>query len=111
MPDPDARHHLFQAARRQAGWSIQQLWVGYLALGGIEDAFHLEAYLHGLVPLAPDQQDIVAIAVNERLYDLYLAVRVPCLLIRDSDLTAWENPVTVLAEQLRSASPNDCPET
>ena len=79
MSEASSRHQLFQAARTRAEWSIQQLWVGYLALGGTSDAFDIEAFLHGLAPLNDAQQDVLATAVNERLDDLYLAARVPYL--------------------------------
>ncbi|HEU5486281.1 MAG TPA: hypothetical protein VFU98_15330 [Microlunatus sp.] len=79
MANDVARHHLFEAARTRAGWTVQQLWVGYLALGGTSDAFDIEAFLHGLGPLSDDQQDALANALNERLDDLYRGARVPYL--------------------------------
>jgi hypothetical protein len=45
MTDTHSRHQLFEAARKRAGWTVQQLWVGYLAVGGSRDAFDIEAYL------------------------------------------------------------------
>ena len=51
MSEPTPRHQLFEAARTRAEWTVQQLWVGYLALGGTRDAFDIEAFLHGLGPL------------------------------------------------------------
>jgi hypothetical protein len=50
MTDTHPRHQLFEAARKRAGWTVQQLWVGYLAVGGSRDAFDIEAYLYGLGP-------------------------------------------------------------
>ena len=75
----ESRHLLFEAARARADWTIQQLWVGYLALGGTGDAFDIEAYLNGLGPLSDDQQDALANAVNERLDDLHRTAHVPYL--------------------------------
>ena len=54
-PAPD-RHHarhrssnqLFEAARIKEEWTVQQPWVGYLAVGGTAEAFDIEAYLQGL---------------------------------------------------------------
>ena len=79
MASTASRHLLFETARARAGWTIQQLWVNYLALGGTSDAFDIEAYLHGLGPLSNDQQDALANAVNERLDDLYRTGHVPYL--------------------------------
>jgi hypothetical protein len=79
MTDTHPRHQLFEAARKRAGWTVQQLWVGYLAVGGSRGAFDIEAYLYGLGPLSDDQQDVLAIAVKERLDDIYRAACVPCL--------------------------------
>lgn len=73
------RHPLFEAARVRAGWSVRQLWLDYLALGGTYGAFEIEAYLEGLTLLDPGQQDVLAVALNERLDDLYRAARVPYL--------------------------------
>ncbi len=77
MFEASPRHRLFQPAWARADWSLQQLWVSYLALGGTGDVFDIEAFLHGLGPLSHGQQDVLAAAVNERLDDLYPADRVP----------------------------------
>jgi hypothetical protein len=42
----------------RADWTVQQLWVGYLAVGGARSAFDIEAYLCGLGPLSHGQQDV-----------------------------------------------------
>lgn len=101
MPETISRHHLFETARIRAEWSIQQLWVGYLAVGGTRDAFDIEAYLHGLGPLSEDQQEVLANAVNERLDDLYLAVRVPYLAAIELRPCRCQDPLTVLDELAR----------
>lgn len=105
MPDTDPRHQLFEAARIVAGWTVQQLWVGYLALGGTHDAFDIEAFLHGLQPLSEAQQDVLASAVNERLDDLYRAARVPFL--SPVGLGPCQDPLTILDELLDKPSPKD----
>lgn len=69
----------FEDARRTAHWSVEQLWLHYLALGGTVVIFDLEAYLAGLAPLPAGQQDVLACALNERLADLDEEVRVPYL--------------------------------
>ena len=105
MPDTDPRHQLFEAARTRAGWTVQQLWVGYLAVGGSRGAFDIEAYLYGLGPLSDDQQDILANAVNERLDDLYRAACVPYLATLTLEPCRCQDPLTILDELLGAKSP------
>ena len=100
MPTTDSRHHLFEAARTEAVWTIQQLWVGYLAVGGTRDAFDIEAYLYGLGPLSEDEQDVLALAVNERLDDLYRAACVPYLATATLEPYAGLDPLAILDELL-----------
>lgn len=106
-----SRHHRFDAARVRAEWSVQQLWVGYLALGGTRDAFDVEAFLHGLGPLSDDQQDVLANAVNERLDDLYLTARVPYLAAPSLPPCHCEDLSTVLDQLLAALPPDDSVET
>ena len=73
----DSRHGRMDAARSRAELTVQELWLHYLALGGTGDAFDLDGYLQGLVPLEDFQQDILAQALNEALDDLYRAHHVP----------------------------------
>jgi hypothetical protein len=77
--DDPARYQLFEAARRNAGWTLEQLWVHYLALGGSRVFFDLDAYLAGLTLMPPGQQDVLACALNEQLADLHHTTRVPYL--------------------------------
>ena len=65
------------AARVHAELSVQDLWLRYVALGGTGDAFDLDGYLQGLVPLEAFQQDVLAQALNEALEDSYRAHRIP----------------------------------
>jgi hypothetical protein len=96
--DPSARHELFEMARRSAGWTIEQLWLHYLALGGSLAIFDLEAHLAGLVPMPFGQQDVLACALNERLADLGQTLRVPYL----TALPEWpgEDAAQLLLQQL-----------
>ncbi len=108
MSGPISRPHLFEAARTRAAWSIQQLWVGYLALGGRSDAFDVEAFLHGLGPLDDAEQDVLANAVNERLEDVYLAARVPYLArLPMLPPCSCEDPLKVLEDLLTAFPPED----
>jgi hypothetical protein len=72
-----SRQEGIEAARRRAGLSVQQLWLRYMSFSGIADLVEVEAYLQGLLPLPPFQEDKLAHAVNERLDELYQAARVP----------------------------------
>ena len=107
MPPTASRHQLFEAARTQAGWTVQQLWVGYLAVGGSRDAFDIEAYLNGLGPLSDDQQDILANAVNERLDDLYRAACVPYLTTLTLEPCEGQDPLAIIDKLLGTRPPCD----
>jgi hypothetical protein len=71
------RHERMEAARMRSELTVQDLWPRYVALGGTGDAFDLDGYLQGLVPLESFQQDVLAQALNEALDDLYTAHHVP----------------------------------
>jgi len=73
----EARYRRMDAARVRAELTVQDLWLRYLALGGNGDAFDLDGYLQGLVPLDDFQQDILAQALNESLRDSYQAHSIP----------------------------------
>jgi hypothetical protein len=85
----DARYRRMDAARVRAQLSVQDLWLRYLALGGTGDAFDLDGYLQGLVPLDTFQQDVLAQALNEALRDVYLAYRVP--LSTSAPVDGWDD--------------------
>ncbi|HEX2301045.1 MAG TPA: serine/threonine-protein phosphatase, partial [Pseudonocardiaceae bacterium] len=73
----EERYRHMDAARVHAQLTVQDLWLRCLALGGTGDAFDLDGYLQGLVPLDAFQQDVLAQAVNEALRDSYQAHHVP----------------------------------
>jgi hypothetical protein len=77
--DTTSRHLLFADACSRAGWNARQAWLSYLALGGLCDIFDVEAFLEGLVTLDANEQDVLAVALNERLHDLYVGQLVPYL--------------------------------
>ena len=70
------------AARVRAELTVPDLWLRYVALGGTGDAFDLDGYLQGLVPLETFQQDVLAQALNEALEECYRANRVPLSSLR-----------------------------
>jgi hypothetical protein len=118
LPELVSRHRLFEAARRSAGWTVQQLWVDYLALGGTLLVVDLDAYLTGLTPFPPAQQDVLACALNERLTDLSDATRVPYLTVLpdrcEEALNVLERgldpsrPTLQRQQKERAGPPNSC---
>ena len=102
--DDSARPQLFEEARRSAGWTLEQLWIHYLALGGSLVFFDLDAYLTGLTPMTPGQQDVLACTLNERLADLHHTTRIPYLTaLSDTDKYA----LTHLLRQLPGQDSSD----
>lgn len=97
--DPGKRHHLFAAACGRAEWTTRQAWLAYFALGGRCDFLDIDAFLEGLTTLDACEQDILAVALNERLCSLYLDRRVP-LLNQVPDPTPAPTPVQALTELL-----------
>jgi len=73
----DPRSGGLREAYAQTGLTLEQLWLRYFALGGDADLVDVDACLAGLVPVAPDQHDLLAHAVNERLDELLREHRVP----------------------------------
>jgi hypothetical protein len=73
----DDRHRLCETARVRGELTVQELWLRYLALGGNHDEFDIDGYLQGILALNTLEQDILAVALNERLDELYRAARVP----------------------------------
>ena len=59
--------------------TVEELWFRYLALGGNTGLLELEGFLHGLMPLDPLEEDMLAHAINERLAESYNAARIPYL--------------------------------
>ena len=92
------------AARLRAGLTVQDLWLRYLALTGTGDAFDLDGYLQGLVPLDPFQQDILAQALNEALQDRFRADYVP-LSMQPADDAGDQRLGRVIDEFLGDRSP------
>jgi hypothetical protein len=99
MTNHDHRHRHMDAARVRAELTVPDLWLRYVALGGTGDAFDLDGYLQGLVPLETFQQDVLAQALNEALEECYRANRVP-LSTRPSDGVDDDDRLRSLVEQL-----------
>ncbi len=61
---------LLEQARRDLGLSVADLWLRYFALGGMNAALELEALLFGALISDAHNRDIVAVALNERFFEL-----------------------------------------
>ena len=95
----DERHRRMDAARVRARLTVQDLWLRYLALGGTGDAFDLDGYLQGLVPMDTFQQDVLAQALNEALTEQYRSSLIPLSTPAPAD--AWgDGPLRRLMDQL-----------
>lgn len=104
----DEPRRRMDAARVRAELTVQDLWLRYVALGGTDDAFDLDGYLQGLVPLETFQQDILAQALNEALEDSYRAYRVPLSSLPPGD--AVDEPLRRFVDDLLDRGPPASPE-
>lgn len=57
-------------ARRDAALSQDELWLRYFALGGMNDALEVEAFLLGALQPTEHDGDLLAHALNERFAEL-----------------------------------------
>lgn len=70
-------HRRMDDARARADLSVQDLWLRYVGLTGSGDAFDIDGYLQGLIPLDAFQESILGQAVNEALSESYETYRMP----------------------------------
>jgi hypothetical protein len=56
--------------RGECGLSVEQLWVRYVEIGGTNGCAMLEAYLEGFLEPSPSEHDLIAHALNERMWEL-----------------------------------------
>jgi hypothetical protein len=75
--DTEDRYRQFETARVRGELTVQDLWLRYVALGGNRDAFDLDGYLHGLLPLGKFEEHVLAVALNERLDEVHRAALIP----------------------------------
>ncbi len=61
-------HEILEAARIQAGMSLDELWVAYFALGGAAAPAAVRSYLAGSGG-PPMDYDVLAQAINEKFVD------------------------------------------
>ncbi len=101
-------HRRMDAARIRAELTVQDLWLRYLALGGTNDAFDLDGYLQGLMPLDAFQQDVLAVTVNEALQDSYDCYSMPLVMASGDD--SDESLRTIIQQLLDEAPPPRIPD-
>jgi hypothetical protein len=75
--DTEDRYRQFEAARVRGELTVHDLWLRYLALGGHHDAFDIDGYLQGLLPLEKPEERVLAVALNERLDEVHRAALIP----------------------------------
>ena len=75
--DTDDRHRLCETARVRGELTVQELWLRYLALGGDHDEFDIDGYLQGLLHLDTSEEDVLAVALNERLDEVHRSALIP----------------------------------
>lgn len=61
---------ILEQARRDLGLSVDDLWLRYFALGGMNAALEIEAILFGALVSDDHNRDIIAVALNERFSEL-----------------------------------------
>lgn len=61
----------FDETRRDVALSVEELWLRYVALGGTAEHNTLHGFLEGEVAVPIRDHDIIAQALNERLWDLH----------------------------------------
>ena len=67
MTAPDTA---LETARKAADLSLGELWFRYFALGGESTTLEVEAYLLGALEATTEDQDLLAVALNERFSEL-----------------------------------------
>jgi hypothetical protein len=75
--DTEDRFRRCEAARIRGELTVQDVWLRYLALGGKRDAFDIDGYLQGLLPLEESEEHVLAVALNERLDEVHRSALIP----------------------------------
>jgi hypothetical protein len=74
--DENQHSATFDALQR-AGFTVGELWLYYLSMGGSIDEFEVNAYLHGLTHLPAIDRDMLSQSVNEMHDDICRSPRAP----------------------------------
>ena len=62
-------HEILSAGCEQAHLTLEQLWLAYLAFGGLHSPAEVRALLDGDGTLTAQEYDLLAHAINERFMD------------------------------------------
>jgi len=63
---------VLERARLDTGLTMTELWFRYFAVGGMSTALEIDAYLYGALVATPHNRDLLAVALNERFFELGL---------------------------------------
>jgi hypothetical protein len=99
----DDRPRQCEAARLRGELGVHELWLRYVALGGSSDVFDVDGYLQSVLPLAPSEEIILAVALNERLDEVYRATRIP---IPTAGASPGDDVLSRLVEDLLRGAPS-----
>ena len=61
---------VLDAYRVQAGLSHGELWLRYFELGGMSTALEVEGFLYGALVPTDHEQDLLALALNEKFREI-----------------------------------------
>jgi hypothetical protein len=75
-------------ARKEAGWTLDDLWLAYFQLGGKAHPLEFEAFFARMMTMDPYQYNIIAHALNEHFNEIGL--NHPVRYLDRSELTGSE---------------------
>jgi hypothetical protein len=61
---------VLERARRDSGLTVTSLWCRYFALGGMITTLEVDAVLNGALVASSHERDLLAVALNERFFEL-----------------------------------------
>jgi hypothetical protein len=88
----DAPDDQLNRARIDAGLSLDELWLRYFELGGMNTPVELEAHLYGALTASGHNHDLIAHALNERFVELGRNHPVPYSAISRSEASDVHRP-------------------
>src|SRR4051794_31420941 len=98
------RYRQCETARVRGQITVQDLWLRYLALGGTHDAFDIDGYLQGLLPLETSEENVLAVALNERLEEVHRAALIPLPTVPSPE--ADDDDLRAIIEELLGRDPS-----
>ena len=75
---PDA----LETARKEAGLSVEELWLRYFEMTGSASPIELEGFLYGALVAEAFEYDLIVHALNERFFELGKDHPVPYKMLR-----------------------------